>query len=208
MSSPVPPHDLLALAPDAQDLLFREARTANAFTDQPISQDQINAVHDLVKYGPTGVNGQPLRLLMLGTNEARARLLPHLLEGNRDKTANAPLVAVLAADLYFHEHLPRLLPFRPEMKNLYEGSAGGDVLRTETALFNSALQAAYFIIGVRAAGLAAGPMSGFDRPGVDREFFPDGRHRSILVVNIGVPRPDASFPRLLRLSADEVITWL
>ncbi|MEU2162384.1 hypothetical protein [Streptomyces sp. NPDC019208] len=38
---------------------------------------------------------------------------------------------------------------------------------------------------MRAAGLAAGPMAGFDKAGVDEEFFADTSWRSHLVVNIG-----------------------
>ena len=38
---------------EAQDLLFREAHTANAFTDEPVTDAQMRAVYDLVKWGPT-----------------------------------------------------------------------------------------------------------------------------------------------------------
>lgn len=191
----------LALARDAQDLLFREARTANAFTDEPVTEEQVAAIYDLVKYGPTAMNSQPLRILLVG-QEARERLLKHLSDGNRDKTASAPLVAVLAADLDFHENLSRTFPHFPGARDAF----ADDVRREEAARFNAALQAGYFLLGVRAAGLAAGPMGGFDAAGLDEEFFSGTALRSFLVVNIGHPAPNAWFDRLPRLGYDEAVT--
>jgi 3-hydroxypropanoate dehydrogenase len=192
----------LALTPEAQDLLFRQARTPNTFTDQPVTDEQIQAIYDLVKYAPTSLNMQPLRVLLVRTSEARARLVPHMMDANQAKTASAPLTAILAADTEFHEHLPRLVPFKPGAKDYFADPA----VREPVARFNAALQVGYFILGIRAAGLGAGPMSGFNPAGVDAEFFPDGRYRSLVVINIGIPGPDAWFDRLPRLEHDEVVT--
>jgi 3-hydroxypropanoate dehydrogenase len=197
--------DPLALDRRAQDLLFRSARTAKTFTDEPVTEEQVAAIHDLVKYGPTSLNAQPLRVLLVRTPLARQRLLPHMAEMNRAKTESAPLVAILAADTEFHEHLPRVMPHAPDAKLWFSGpdAAPG---REAQARFNAALQIGYFLIGIRAAGLAAGPMGGFDAAGVDAEFFPDGRLRSLLVVNIGRPGPDAVHDRLPRLGYHEIVT--
>ena len=192
----------LALSDDAADLLFRTARTANTFTDEPVSDEQLRAVHDLVQYGPTALNAQPLRVLLVRSPEARARLVEHMGGSNKDKTAGAPLVAVLGYDLDFHEQLPTVFPHFPGAKDMYAEEASRHVAGRD----NAWLQAGYFIVGVRAAGLAAGPMGGFDAAGVDVEFFPDGRTRSLLVVNIGRPGPDAWFDRNPRLPYDQVVT--
>jgi nitroreductase len=192
----------LALDPAAQDLLFRQAHTANTFTDEPVTDEQVQAIYDLVKFGPTAFNQTPLRITLVRSAEARERLVQHMSEGNRAKTASAPLVAILSADNEFHEELPTLFPAFPQAKDLFfaeraarEGSAG----------LNAALQAAYFIVGVRAAGLAAGPMTGFDAEGVRKEFLDDD-HTPLIVVNIGKPGEDASYPRSPRLGFDEVVT--
>jgi 3-hydroxypropanoate dehydrogenase len=194
--------DLLALDPAAQALLFTEARTANTFSDEPVSDEQLRAIVELAKWPPTAANTNPLRVLFVNSAEARARLTPLMSDANQAKTETAPAVAVLAADLDFHEHVPRLLPFRPELKDYF---AADEQMREQQARFNAALQAAYFIIAVRAAGLAAGPMGGFDGPGIDREFFADRPWRSILVVNIGRPGSDPWFDRLPRLDYDEMV---
>jgi 3-hydroxypropanoate dehydrogenase len=191
----------LTLAVEAQDLLFREARTANTFTDQPVTDEQVAAIYDLVKYAPTALNAQPLRILLVREDEGRERLLKHMAGGNRDKTANAPLVAVLAADVDFHEHLPRVFPHVPGMKDNFADPAG----REQMARFNATLQVGYFLLGVRAAGLAAGPMAGFDAAAVDAEFFEGTSLRSLLVVNLGHPGEDAWYDRLPRLEHDEVV---
>ncbi len=190
----------LNLTPDAQDLLFRQARTANRFTDEPVSDAQVEAIYDLIKHAPTAMNSQPLRVLLV-RDEAKERLLKHMADGNRDKTESAPLVAVLAADTDFHENLPRTFPHAPGAK----GAFADATRREEAARFNATLQAGYFLLGVRAAGLAAGPMGGFDAAGLDEEFFADSGWKSFLVVNIGHPAEGAWFDRLPRLDYDEVI---
>src|SRR5215471_15782488 len=111
--------DAIALSPEAQALLFTDARTANSFSDEPVTDEQIAAIYDLVKYGPTAMNAQPLRVVLVRQGEARERLLKHMSDGNRDKTANAPLVAILAADTDFHENLSRTFPHFPGAKDLF-----------------------------------------------------------------------------------------
>ncbi|SNQ48049.1 putative enzyme [Frankia canadensis] len=184
--------------------LFTDARTANSFAPTPVSDAELSAIWDLAKWAPTAGNSQPLRILYVRTDEGRERLLTHMNEGNRAKTASAPAVAVLAVDTRFHEHIPALLPFRPEMKDAFDADAE---LRTRTGTFNATLQAGYFILAVRAHGLAAGPMAGFDAAGIDADFFPDGRWHSILVVNIGHPGTNPWFGRLPRLGHEDAVRW-
>lgn len=193
----------LALDPAAQDLLFREARTANTFTDEPVTDEQVRAIYDLIKYAPTSMNQQPLRIVLVRSAEARERLVGHLAAGNRDKTAKAPLTAILAADFEFHEKLPAVFPHAPQVKDLFFGERS---VRERSAMLNGTLQVGYFILGVRAAGLAAGPMTGFDADGLDKEFFPDGDRGVLAVVNIGRPGENAWSARNPRLDYDEVVT--
>ncbi|MEU8168906.1 malonic semialdehyde reductase [Micromonospora sp. NPDC049004] len=196
--------DLLALDRAAQDLLFRAARTAEVFTDEPVTDAQIAAIHELIRYGPTAYNGQPLRMLLLRSPESRARLLPYLSSANRAKTASAPLTAILTADIDFHERLPELYPHRPQAREWLTDRAA----RVEQARFSATLQIGYLIVGVRAAGLAAGPMAGFDVAGVQREFLPDGRHEVLLLLNLGHPAPYTGPARLPRLDTGDVIRTL
>ncbi|RDG40104.1 malonic semialdehyde reductase [Streptomyces corynorhini] len=192
----------LVLDPAAQDLLFREAHTANTFSDEPVTEEQVQAIYDLVKFGPTAFNQSPLRVVLVRSPEARERLVAHMSEGNQAKTATAPLVAILAADNEFHEELPRLFPAFPQAKDAFFSERTS---RESAATLNASLQAGYFIVGIRAAGLAAGPMTGFDPAGIQKEFL-DGDHTPLAVVNIGKPGDGAFYPRSPRLAFDEVIT--
>ncbi|AQT74207.1 MULTISPECIES: malonic semialdehyde reductase [Streptomyces] len=193
----------LVLDPAAQDLLFREARTANAFSEEPVTEEQVQAIYDLVKFGPTAFNQTPLRITLVRSPEARERLVKHMATGNDAKTATAPLVAILSADNEFHEELPQLLPHFPQAKDAFFAERP---VREQSALLNSALQAAYFIIGIRAAGLAAGPMTGADFAGIQKEFL-DADHTPIMVINIGKPAAEGAwFDRSPRLAFDEVVT--
>jgi 3-hydroxypropanoate dehydrogenase len=205
MSTPLAqPPVLGTLDPQGRDLLFTSARTANTFSDAPVTDEQLRAIWQLAKWPPTGGNTQPLRVVYVRGEAGKARLAPLMAEGNRAKVEAAPAVAILAADTSFHEHIPTVFPIRPEMKDFF---AGNDALREESARLNATLQIGYFILAVRAEGLAAGPMGGFDHPGVDAEFFPDGRFKSILVVNIGHPGEGAWFDRLPRLDEETAVAW-
>ena len=195
--------DHLALSQEAQDLLFRHARTANTFTDEPISDEQIKAIYDLAKWAPTSMNNQPLRIVLVRSPQARDRLVETMAGGNKAKTASAPLVAILAADHAFHQNFPKTFPHFPGARDMF---AADDSLRAKTAELNATLQVAYFILAVRAAGLAAGPMTGFDAAALNEAFFADGEHRVLAVVNIGKPGPEAWMDRLPRLDFDEVVS--
>src|SRR5215207_7202265 len=193
-----PSDSYFELETDAQDLLFRSARTANAVTDE-----QVRAIHDLVRWGPTGMNAQPLRVLLVRTPDARGRLVEHMNDGNKAKTSIAPLTLVLAADVDFHDELPRVSPHAVGARDRLHADEDA---RERMAKLNALLQAAYLIVGIRAAGLAAGPMTGFDAAAVDADFFPDGRHRSLVVVNVGHAAPDAYRERSPRLEYEDVVT--
>ncbi|MBR8741711.1 malonic semialdehyde reductase [Nocardiopsis sp. MG754419] len=197
--------DTLVVDKATQDLLFRSARTANTFADEPVTEEQLRAIHELVKFGPTAMNNQPLRVTVVRSPEARERLVRHMGGNNAGKTSTAPLALILSADSDFHEHFPTTFPVAP---NAREDFAGMPVeARESIALPNAFLQVAYLIVGVRAAGLAAGPMTGFDADGVREEFFgADSTLRPLVVMNIGRPGPDAWFDRLPRLDYEQTVT--
>ena len=194
---------LSALDEAGRSALFTDARTANTFADVPVTDAELSKIWELAKWAPTAANFQPLRVLYV-RGDSRKRLAEHMADNNKAKTAAAPAVAVLALDTRFHEHIPTVMPFMPQLVDVFEANEAD---RVTTAEFNSALQAGYFVLAVRALGLAAGPMKGFDPAGVDAEFFPDGRWRSILVVNIGHPGEDAFRDRLPRLDETDVVAW-
>jgi 3-hydroxypropanoate dehydrogenase len=185
-------------------VLFTEARTANTWSDTPVTDEELTAIWELAKWAPTSANTQPLRVLYVRPGEGRDRLVKHLADGNKAKTESAPAVAVLAADKEFHETIPTVFPLNPQMKGVFEAD---EELREKHAGFNATLQAGYFILAVRAFGLAAGPMTGFDAAGLDAEFFPEGNLHSILVVNIGHPGENPWFDRLPRLPHEDVVGW-
>lgn len=199
--------DALVLDKNAQDLLFRDARTANTFTDEPVTDEQMRAIYDLVKYGPTSMNNQPLRVTIVRSPEARERLVTHMGGNNAPKTSTAPLTLILSADSDFHEHFPTTFPVAPDARDNFAQMPVE--AREGMADLNASLQVAYFIMGVRAAGLAAGPMTGFDSEGVRKEFFgEESTQKPLVVMNVGKPGPDAWFDRLPRLDYEQTITEL
>ena len=181
------------------DLLLRKARTHSDFTDKPVSDDTLRAAHDLMKWGPTSANSQPARFLYLRSRESREKLRPALAATNLEKTLKAPVIALVAYDTRFWEHLPRMF-YNPQAINWFKDKGA----HTEvTAFRNGTLQGAYYLLALRAVGLDAGAMSGFDNAKVDAAFFPEGRLKSNFLVNIGYGSGKGIPPRNPRLSFDE-----
>ncbi len=202
-SMPATAHAALTLAPEAQALLFTEARTANAFTPEPVTDEQLEAIFALSQWPPTLANTNPLRWLVVRSPEAKERLDRHMHGGNKAKTMAAPASVVLAADVDFHEWVPQLMPHKPQMRDMFAGDAA---IREAIARNNAWLQTGYFILAARASGLAAGPMAGFDPVGLDAEFFADTSWRSIVVINLGRPAAEGAwFDRLPRVPREEVV---
>jgi 3-hydroxypropanoate dehydrogenase len=187
----------------AATTIFADAHTAYRFTAESVSDEQLHQVYELAKFTPTALNSQPLRVTFVRTPEAKARLLPLISESNREKSASAPVVAILAADTDFHEHLPVVNPQMPGAKERFEAN---DERRAAMAVNNAWLQAGGFILAVRAVGLDAGPMGGINAAGINAEFFAGTGLRTIMVVNIGHVASDGAFPRNPRLGFDEAVT--
>lgn len=193
------------LAPEALDQIFNEARSYNGWQGKDVTVEQIEAIHDLMKMGPTSANMQPARIVWVKSPEAKERLAACVMEGNRQKVLTAPVTALIAYDIDFHEQLPWLFP-HTDARSWF---AGDEVAREEGAFRNSSLQGAYLMIAARALGLDCGPMSGFNADAVNAAFFADEpRHRINFICGIGYgdpasifgrsPRPDfATFNRII-----------
>ncbi len=186
------------------DQLFRNARTHYRWQDRPVSDDDLRAVFELAKLGPTSANSSPARFLFLRTREAKERLRPALSAGNVDKTMAAPVVTVVAHDPHFYEELPRLFP-HTDARSWF---AGNEELAAATAFRNGTLQGAYLIVAARAAGLDCGPMSGFDNAKVDAEFLTETGWKSNFLINLGYGDPPDMFPRAPRFAFDEACRLL
>jgi 3-hydroxypropanoate dehydrogenase len=188
-----------ALPPEALDTLFREARTHRAWRDEPVSDDILRALFDLLKMAPTSANCSPARFVFVRTPEAKLRLKPALSAGNVDKTMAAPATVIVAYDPRFYDQLPKLHPYG-DARSWF---AGNRELADETAFRNGTLQGAYLILAARALGLDCGPMSGFDNDVVDREFFSGRGWRSNFLVNLGHGDPAPLHPREPRFEFSE-----
>jgi 3-hydroxypropanoate dehydrogenase len=187
------------------DLLFRGARTHNKFRPDPISDDTLRELYDLLKFGPTSANSSPARFLFLRTRAAKERLAPALSSGNLEKTIAAPVTVIVAYDPKFHERLTYLFPHNPDAPSWFTSN---ESLAATTAFRNGTLQGAYLLIAARALGLDCGPMSGFDNDKVDAEFLADRGWRSNFLVNIGHGDPTGVYPRSPRLPFDEACVLL
>jgi len=188
----------VALNDTALAQLFTEARTRNDFSDRPVSEDLIRKLYDLTKFGPTAANTTPARFLFITSPEAKARLSPHMSEGNREKTLSAPVNVIICHDIEFHEQMPILFPHNPDAKNWFGDLEG----RKTSSGLNGSLQAGYFMIAARALGLDVGPMIGFDAAGVKAEFLADTTWEPSFVINLGYGTDEKMFPRFPRLDFD------
>lgn len=179
--------------------LFEDARTYNDFSSESVSEATLRRLYDIVKMGPTSANSSPARFVFLTSAESKDRLRPYLSEGNLDKTMGAPVTVILAWDSKFYDKIPQLMPHNPGAREWFTGPGAAETNGPR----NAVLQCAYLILAARALGLDAGPMTGFDPAGVDKEFFsgsPETENwRSDILVNLGHGTTKNLFPRLPRL---------
>jgi 3-hydroxypropanoate dehydrogenase len=187
----------------ALNTLFLEARTQNGWLPKPVLDADIKQAFDIMKMAPTSANCQPARFVFLRSTAAKERIRATLSPGNLDKTMSAPVVAIIAHDTQFQEHLPRLFPHAPNFRALFDGEEK-KVGREMAAFRNGTMQGAYFILALRAVGLDSGAMSGFNAAAVDTEFFPDGRFKTNFLLNIGYGDPTKVMGRSPRFGFDEV----
>lgn len=189
------------LSKDVLGQLFTQARTHNAWQAKDVPDSVLTELVDLMKMGPTAANSLPARIVFVKSGAAKKRLAPFLSEANRAKTMSAPVCAIVANDMAFYEHLPRIFPHNQTARTWFEGKPA--VIEASVAR-NGSLQGGYLIMAARALGLDCGPMSGFDNAGVDREFFPDGRFKSNFLVNLGYGDAKGLFARSPRFDFDEI----
>ena len=188
------------LSNEGQDLIFRNARSHSYWLDKPVDDALLRQVYDLMKMGPTSANMCPLRIIFAKSREAKERLKPALDAGNVHKTMTAPVTAILGMDIRFYEKLPQLFPHvdaRAWFMDLPE-----QVLEY-TALRNSSLQGAYFMLAARSLGLDCGPMSGFNNAKVDAEFFAGTTIKSNFLCALGYGDASKLYPRSPRLTFEE-----
>lgn len=190
------------LTPEAMSQLFTSARTHNGWIDQEVPDSLLELAVDYAKWGPTSANCSPMRIVFVRSRLAKQRLAPALSPGNLEKTMAAPATAIIAYDLDFAEHLPHLYP-AADARSWF---VGNDALIEETAFRNGSLQGGYFILALRAVGLDAGPMSGFDKAKVDAAFFAGTRVKSNFLINIGYGDKAKLYPRGPRFAFEEIAT--
>jgi 3-hydroxypropanoate dehydrogenase len=179
--------------------ILLNARTHSAWRPEPVSVELLKEVYEVARMGPTSANSSPGRFVFLTTPEAKERLVPALMPTNVDKTRNAPVNVIVAMDSEFYNHLPKLFPQR-DMKGAFSSSPA---FIEDTMTRNGSLQGAYFILAARALGLDCGPMSGFDKEKVNKEFFPDGKWKANFLCNLGYGDAGKLFPRNPRLDFEE-----
>lgn len=189
-----------ALSNDALDQLFLTARTHNKWQPRDVSDDLLRQVVNLMKMAPTSVNCSPVRITFVKSPEAKARLKSFLMEGNVEKTMQAPATAIIATDYRFYDYLPKLYP-HTDAKAWFTGNKE---FADTSAFRNGTLQGGYFILAARSVGLDCGPMSGFDNAGVDAEFFKGTEFKSNFLCNLGYGDPAGLHPRSPRFTFDEI----
>ena len=189
----------MTLSDDALDQLFRNARTHNGWQAKPVDDALLKQLVELVLLGPTSANSSPGRFVFVKSPEAKEKLRPALSAGHLEKTMAAPVTVIVAMDMAFHEHLPKLFP-HADARSWF---AGNDKVIADTAFRNATLQGGYLIMAARALGLDTGAMSGFDAAKVDAAFFAGTTVKANFLVNLGYGDPSKLFARSPRFTFDE-----
>lgn len=188
----------------ALDQLFRTARTYNGYLDKPVTTQQLDAIWELMKFGPTSANCLPARLVWCVSQESKEKLAALTMPANGEKILKAPATVIIGMDMEFYEQLPELFP-HTDARSWF---VGNEAMIQSTAFRNSTLQGAYFILAARALGLDTGPMSGFSNEAVDAAFFAGTKVKSNFISTLGYGDPASIFERSPRPGFDRVNTVL
>lgn len=184
--------------------VFEDGRTHRAFIDQPVQDSALFRLYDIVKLGPSASNLCPMRITFVKSAAQKQKVIEAAADGNRPKIESAPVVAIIAHDTTFYNHIEKLAPhmdadaFRRQDRAKLE----------QVAIENCWLQAGFFIAAARSQGLDCGPMSGFDKARIDEAFYQGTSWRSDLLMNLGYGDASKLYPRGHRLSFDEVCSIL
>lgn len=190
---------------EAAELMFLRAHTAHAFTDQEVTDRELETVYDLMKMAPTAMNSQPLRITWVRSQQAREKLVAGMNDGNKAKTLAAPVSAILSVDNNWHRHIGLTAPHAIEQQPFFESNAQ---VREGMAQKSAWIQVGYFILAARAVGLDAGPMTGFTAEAIDQTFHATSGHRVLAVVNLGHASEEGVRPRAGRLEYAEATTTI
>lgn len=181
------------------DDIFQD-RTCNKFLNKPIDSKLLQQIYDIAKLGPTSGNSCPLRIVFVQSDEAREKLYKCLMEGNIAKSKTAPVTALFAYDPKFYQDMEKINPVGKELIKFF---ASSEEVSLDTAIRNSGLQAAYFMLAARGAGLACGPMSGFDNAAIEKAFFANSNFKINFICNLGYADGPSEYPRLPRWNFDQ-----
>jgi 3-hydroxypropanoate dehydrogenase len=181
------------------DTLFRQARSYNRWSPEPVPESMLRELYELLKLGPTSANCSPARFVFVSSAEAKNKLVECVSEGNRPKVQQAPVTVIVGMDERFHEKVPQLFPHKPEVAGMFQDPLAGRI----HLMRNATLQGAYMILAARALGLDTGPMSGFSHEKVDAAFFAGTSIKSNFLCALGVGTTEALFPRSPRLAFEE-----
>ncbi|HUR32916.1 MAG TPA: malonic semialdehyde reductase [Vicinamibacterales bacterium] len=184
----------------AVNRLFLEGRTHGHWLDRQVDDDVLRQLYELARMPPTAGNTQPMRLVFVKSADAKARLQPALNPGNVDKVMQAPVTAIVAYDLEFYEHLPKLTPGTDARGRMI--TRPPDVLE-RIAFQSGTMQGGYVILAARALGLDCGPIGGFDNAKVDEAFMAGTKWKSNFLLNLGYADHGKVAPRRPRLEFDE-----
>jgi nitroreductase len=181
------------------DTLFRQARSYNRWSAEPVPEKTLRALYDLLKMGPTSCNCCPARFVFVSSAPGKAKLLECVSPGNVVKVEQAPVTVIIGMDEKFYEKVPFLFPHKPEMAEVFKEPVTGKV----TMMRNATLQGAYLILAARSLGLDAGPMSGFNNDKVDAAFFAGTSFKSNFICALGTGTDEKLHPRGPRLDFEE-----
>ena len=181
------------------DALFGAARTHSVWQDKPVTDAQLHALYEAMRWGPTSANCSPARIVFVKSAEAKDKLLACADAGNLEKIRTAPVTGIIAMDLRFYDQLPALFP-HADARSWF---VGNDAKIEATAFRNSSMQGAYLILAARALGLDCGPMSGFDADKLNAAFFAGTALKANFLCNLGYGDTTKLNPRLPRLAFDD-----
>lgn len=184
-----------------EEIFLKERTCYNFDSGKYVEKSLLKEIYDIMKMGPTSANSSPLRMVFVESDLAKDKLVSCVMDGNVKNIISAPLTVIFAYDIKFYNKMDRLFSHNPSMASFFSSD---DSIAAETAIRNSTLQAAYFMVVARSKGLSCAPMSGFDANKINKEFLDNSSFRVNFICALGYRAADEAYPRLPRLDFEEV----
>ncbi|MFC7153905.1 nitroreductase family protein [Halomarina halobia] len=185
------------------DAVVRDRRSVHDYSDEPVDDETLEELFDLVRYAPSSYNLQPWEFLVV-REEGNREALREVAYGQEHVT-DAPVGVVVLGNTDPAAHADRVVddllekgyrPDRAARDGLLERIEGlrdrDEATNRRWAVRSTALAAMTLMHAARSRGLSTCPMGGFDPEALRETFDVGDEYEPVVLLTLGYPADGAA----------------